>query len=115
MSWVAIVVLVVGAYGFKALGTFGLARLGSDRAGVRGVPRGGALAWFPVLVGLIPAALFAALIAVQTVETDGALQFDARIAGVGAGAIAVWRRAPFVLVVVLAMAVTAAIRWQTSG
>jgi hypothetical protein len=115
MSWAAVVVLAVGAYGFKALGTFGLARLNRDHAGARAAPRSGMLALFPVLAGLIPAALFAALVAVQTLEADGGLTLDARLAGVGAGAIAVWRRAPFVVVVILAMAVTAAIRWQTSG
>ena len=65
------------------------------------------------MAALIPPALFAALIAVQTLESDGAVQLDARAVGVAAGAVAVWRRAPFVLVVVVAMAVTALIRWQT--
>ena len=62
---------------------------------------------------LIPAALFSALILVQTVERDGALELDARAVGVAVGAVAVWRKVPFVLVVLLSMAVTAAIRWQT--
>lgn len=106
MSWPAIAVLVVGAYGFKALGVFGLARLGGgDRAAI--------LRWFPVVAGLIPAALFAALIAVQTLEVDGSLRIDARVAGVTVAGIAVIRRAPFVVVVLVAMAVTALIRWQT--
>ena len=65
------------------------------------------------LTALIPAALFSALIAVQTVGGDEALVLDARILGVGAGAVAVWRKAPFVVVVVVAMAVTALVRWQT--
>lgn len=108
MSWEALLVLVVGSYGCKLFGVAVLARVG----GADGVV-GGPLAWFPTVTALIPPALFAALIAVQTVEADGALQLDARAAGVAAGAIAVWRKAPFVLVVVLAMTVTAAIRWQT--
>ena len=33
--------------------------------------------------------------------------------GVAAGGVAVWRRTPFVVVVILAMAVTAFVRWQT--
>ena len=115
MSWIAIGVLVVGAYGFKALGTFGLARLTREPPATAVSPVRGALAWFPMFAGLIPAAVFAALVAVQTLEVDGSLQVDARLVGVGAGAVAVWRRAPFVVVVVVAMAVAAGIRWQTSG
>ena len=38
---------------------------------------------------------------------------DARLVGVGVGAVAVWRRAPFVIVVGVAMATTALVRWQT--
>lgn len=110
MSWPAIVVLAAGAYGCKLFGHVVLARLGGDDAATTG-----ALRWFPDLAALIPAALFAALIAVQTFGADEALVVDARAAGVAAGAVAVWRKAPFVVVVVLAMAVTAAIRWQTSG
>ena len=102
MSWVVIGVLVIGAYGFKALGVLGLGRIG-----------GAATARFEPLTALIPAALFAALIAVQTVTTDGSIVLDARLAGVVAGAVAVWRRAPFVVVIVVAMAVTAFVRWQT--
>lgn len=110
MSWEAILVLVVGSYGCKLFGHVVLARLAADG----GTPTG-PLRWFPDLAALIPAALFAALVAVQTFSLDDALTVDARAAGVAVGAIAVWRKAPFVLIVVLAMAVTAAIRWQTSG
>ena len=102
MSWVVIVGLVVGAYAFKALGVLGLGRIG-----------GAATARLEPLTALIPAALFAALVAVQTLADGESLVIDARLWGVGAGAIAVWRRAPFVLVVVIAMAVTAFVRWQT--
>lgn len=108
MSWSAILVLVVGAYGCKLFGVVVLSKLG-DTDGTLD-PR---FAWFPTMAGLIPPALFSALIAVQTLDADGALQLDARAVGVAAGAVAVWRRVPFVLVVVIAMAVTAAIRWQT--
>ncbi|MEO2155122.1 MAG: AzlD domain-containing protein, partial [Acidimicrobiales bacterium] len=42
---------------------------------------------------------------------DGtSLVLDARLAGVGLAAVAVWRRAPFVVVVLVAMAATALIR-----
>lgn len=110
MSWAAIAVLAAGAYAFKALGTEGLDRLGRiEGGGPPWLSRG-----FPVVAGLVPAALFAALVAVQTLEVDGSLGIDARVAGVGVAGIAVWRRAPFVVVVMSAMAVTALIRWQTS-
>ena len=110
MSWLAIVVLVAGAYGFKALGVFGLARLADDTAvgGGRGLLR-----WFPILAGLIPPALFAALVAVQTLGAEGGIHFDARMVGVGAAGVAVGRRAPFIVVVVVAMTLTALVRWQT--
>ena len=102
MSWGAIAVMTGGAYGFKAFGVFALGR-STDRSASA----------FRSLAALIPAALFAALVAVQTLEENGGLQFDARVAGVAAGTLAVARRAPLVLVVLIAMAVTAAIRWQT--
>lgn len=108
MSWWAIGVLAAGAFGCKWFGVAVLGRLGGDDA-----MAGGRLGWFPPMAALIPPALFAALIAVQTFEIDGALRVDARAAGVVAGVLAVWRRAPFLLVVVLAMTVTAVIRWQT--
>ncbi len=104
MSWTAIVVMTAGAYGFKFFGVFVLARI-SDRSA----------AAFQSLIALVPAALFAALVAVQTLEAGGGLQIDARAAGVAAGALAVLRRMPFVLVVLVAMTVSAAIRWQTLG
>ena len=113
MSWPAIAVLVLGAYGFKALGVFGLSRLGAG--GDVADASTGLLRWFPILAALIPAALFAALIAVQTLEAGGALQVDARLAGVTASGVAVWRKAPFIAAIAVAMAVTALIRWQTSG
>ena len=108
MSWWAIVLLVVGSFGCKWFGVAVLGRLaGSDAID------GGRIGWFPAMAALMPPALFAALIAVQTLDADGVVQIDARAAGVAVAAIAVWRRAPFVLVVILAMTVTAAIRWQT--
>ncbi|MEM9202007.1 MAG: AzlD domain-containing protein [Actinomycetota bacterium] len=102
MSWTVIVVLALGAYGFKAFGVLGLGRVG-----------GSVTARFEPLTALIPAALFAGLIAVQTVADGDSLVLDARFLGVAAGTLAVWRRAPFVVVVMVAMAVTAFVRWQT--
>jgi len=100
VSWLVISAMFIGAYGFKALGVFGLAGDASTGLARRLAP----------LTALIPAALFAALIVVQTVGADRALSIDARLAGLVAAVVAVSRRAPFVVVVGAAMAVTAVVR-----
>jgi len=100
MSWLLIIAMVAGAYGFKALGVFGLAGSNGSTFARRLVP----------LSALIPAAMFAALIAVQTVGAERSVVIDARLAGVAAAAVAAQRRAPFVVTVGVAMAVTAAVR-----
>ena len=46
----------------------------------------------------------------NTFSTGNELVLDARAAGVGAAAIAAWRRAPIIVVIVLGAAVTALIR-----
>jgi len=60
------------------------------------------------LTALLPVALLAALVAVQTFSVGSALQIDARIAGLAAAIVALILRAPF-LVVVLVAAITAAV------
>jgi hypothetical protein len=55
-------------------------------------------------------ALLAALIAVQTFADGKSLVIDARAVGLAVGAIAVWRKAPFVVVIVLSAGATALIR-----
>lgn len=63
------------------------------------------------LVELLPVALLAALVVVEAVASGRHLQWDAaRLAGFGAAAVAVWRRAPFLAVVVIAAVVAAAAR-----
>ncbi len=97
MSWGVVLTIAAGAYFFKAAGTFGLGRY-MER---------------PIMLAfaaLLPPALLAALVAVQTFSTGTSLVIDARAAGVAAGGIAVWRNAPFWLVVTIAAAVTAIIR-----
>ena len=61
-------------------------------------------------LALIPAALLAALIVTQTFADGQDLVIDARAAGVGAAALATWRRAPLILVIVIGAAVTATVR-----
>jgi uncharacterized membrane protein len=61
------------------------------------------------LVELLPVALLAALVVVEAVANGRHYDVDgARLAGVAVGAVAIWRRAPFVVVIVLA-ALTAAL------
>ena len=62
------------------------------------------------VAGLVPAALFSAIIAIMTAADGTSLVLDAHLAGVGLAAVAVWRRAPFVVVVLVAMAATALVR-----
>lgn len=66
----------------------------------------------PVLgvVALLPAALLAALVAVLTLGAPEGLTTDARLIGVGIGALATVLRAPVLLVVVLAGVATALAR-----
>jgi branched-subunit amino acid transport protein len=59
---------------------------------------------------LLPVALLAALIVVQVLGDGRSLHVDARLAGLAAGAVAVWRRAPFLVVVVAAAATAALLR-----
>lgn len=97
MTWTLVFALAAGAYGFKLVGYFAI--------GQRQIP--------PVIercLALIPAALISALIAKDTFSAGRDLQIDARLFGVAVATVAVWKRAPFVVVIVLAAAVTAAAR-----
>jgi branched-subunit amino acid transport protein len=97
VTWPAVVALAVGSYALKALGLVAL----------RGRP---IPALLEDVLALFPAALFGALIVVSTVGGDRALVLDARVAGLAAAAIALWRRAGFVVVVVAAAGTTAVVR-----
>lgn len=97
MSWPAILALAVGSYALKAMGLLGL--------GGRDVPERARSAFT-----LIPAALFAALIAVQTFADGRHLTIDARAAGLGAAAVAVLARRGFLTVTVVGAAATAIVR-----
>lgn len=98
MSWAALLLLAAGAYGFKAVGLVGFSRFGP------GTER---------LTALIPPALLAALVVVQTFSDGRSLVLDARAVGLAVAGVAVWRRAPFIVVVVLAAASTALVRALT--
>lgn len=98
MSWTTVLILSGGAYLFKVVGLLALHR--------RAVPA--AVLQF---VGLLPPALLTALIVTQTVAgADAAVVVDARVAGLAVAAVAVWRRAPFLVVVASAVVTTALLR-----
>lgn len=124
MSWTAILVLALGAYMLKAIGllVLGPATLANDsvaRDSAQEEASNGAIntavrsrtAGIPMQLGqLLPPALLAALVVSQTVVTGTDLVLDARLAGVLAGGVAAWRKAPFWAVLIIAAAVSATIR-----
>jgi branched-subunit amino acid transport protein len=63
------------------------------------------------VVALLPAALLAALTIVSTLGDGREVVFDARLVGLVVAGLALWRRAPFVVVIVLASAATALARF----
>ncbi|PWW21126.1 branched-subunit amino acid transport protein AzlD [Geodermatophilus normandii] len=58
--------------------------------------------WVTRLVTFVPAALLAALVAVQAVTSGQDLVVDGRLAGLAVAAVALALRAPFIVVLVLA-------------
>ncbi len=67
------------------------------------------------IAALLPIVLLAALIGVQTLGLGQSIHVDARLAGVTVAGVAVWRKAPFLLVVALAAATTALVRHIVRG
>jgi branched-subunit amino acid transport protein len=100
VSWGAILLLAGLAYAFKAVGLVGLDRVELPD-------------WFARITGLLPPALLAALVVVQTFATDTHLTLDARAAGLAAGCVAVAAKAPFLVVVVAAAGTAALLRAVT--
>ena len=97
MTWTFVFALAATAYGFKVLGLV--------LVGDRQLP--------PMLdrcLALIPAALIAAIVVKDTFSIGQQLQLDARAAGVAAAAIAAWRKAPLIAVIIIGATVTAALR-----
>jgi hypothetical protein len=95
--WLAVLLGSVGCYALKLAGL--------------SVPRGIlANARVRRISGMLPLALLATLVAVQTFTTGTRPTVDARAAGVAAALLAVLARAPFLAVVAVAVAVTALLR-----
>ncbi len=99
MSPVWLTVLVVGAatMAFKATGPVLLGR--------RALP-----SWLAGPVALLAPAVLAALVVTQAVGGHRELVADARLVGLGAGAVAVALRAPLLVVLVVAAAAAALVR-----
>jgi branched-subunit amino acid transport protein len=99
--WTLVLATIVGCYAFKLLGY-----LVPERVLGRPVVRR--------VVELLPVALLAALVVVEAVADGRHLDLDGpRLAGVAVGAVAVWRRAPFLVIVVAAAATAAILRLAT--
>lgn len=101
MSWLPILVTVAGCYLFKAGGTLLPDRLLRERR-------------VAAMAALVPVALIASITALQTFTIGQRLGVDARLAGLAVAALAIARKAPFVVVVVSAAATAAVIRAMTA-
>ncbi|MFD3454949.1 AzlD domain-containing protein [Streptomyces sp. NPDC058691] len=99
-TWIAIAGTAFGCYAVKLLGL-------SVPAGYLERPLVRRLA------ALLPIALLAALTALQTFGEGRALVLDARGAGLAAAALALLFRAPFLVVVAVAVVVTGSLRAVT--
>jgi branched-subunit amino acid transport protein len=100
VSWAGLAALACCAYTLKALGPVLLGARTLDARTER-------------LLQLLPVPLLAALIAVQTFDGGRALTVDARVPAIAVAGVLVWRRAPFLVVVVAAAATAALLRAVT--
>ena len=94
--------LVVGLVG---AGTIAIKAIGPVLLGGRPLPER-----LSSVIELLAPALLGALVAVQTFGNGQALAVDERVLGVAVAAIAIWRKAPLLLVVILATITTALAR-----
>lgn len=94
MSWAALLVLAAGSYALKAVGPLALGNREPSPNTAR-------------LLALVAVPLLTALIVVQTLGEGRALVLDARVPALAVAALFVWRRAPFLLTVLVAAAVAA--------
>jgi branched chain amino acid efflux pump len=88
-----------------AVGTYGLKAAVPLLVGGRELPER-----LQRAANLLPAALLAALVVVSTVVEDAELVVDEKVVGLGAAAVALACRAPFVVTVIVAAAATAVTR-----
>jgi branched-subunit amino acid transport protein len=97
VTWGLVLALAASAYACKVLGLVVV--------GARRLP-----APLERCLALIPAALISALVVKDTFSTGQDLVLDARALGVGVAAVAAWRRAPLLVVIILGAGVTALAR-----
>lgn len=98
MTTLSIVMLTIAAWGQRLVGAFVIGPWLNRR---------------PLLTkaaGLIPAAVVMAVIAQLTLASGRSLVIDERLAGMVVAGVLVWRRAPFIVVVVAAAVTTAGLR-----
>jgi branched-subunit amino acid transport protein len=96
-AWIVVGVVGVVTIAFKAAGPVFL--------GKRELP-----ARADAVVALIAPVMLTALVVVQTFGGQEELSVDARVPGVAAAALALWKGAPIVAAMVIAAVVTAALR-----
>jgi branched-subunit amino acid transport protein len=99
-SWATVIAVGVGTFALKAVGPVGVA----DRQLPKRVAD---------LLAMVGPAILAALVVSETFAHGRSLVVDARIAGVGAGALAAILRAPFWVVVLVGALATAVVRLLT--
>jgi branched-subunit amino acid transport protein len=95
--WLTVAIVGVGTASMKALGPVVL--------GGRPLPKR-----FTNVIGLLAPALLSALVAVQAVGAERSIVLDERLLGLAAAGIAIWRKAPLLVVVIVAASVTALVR-----
>jgi branched-subunit amino acid transport protein len=95
--WLVVAIVSAATVALKAVGPIVL--------GGRALP-----SRLTAILFLLAPALLAALVVTQAVGGDRELVFDERLFGLGAAAVAIALRAPLLAVIVVAAAVTAAVR-----
>ncbi len=98
MTVLAIIALTIGVWGQRLAGGFLVGPLLERRPALARA------------ASLIPAAVVMAVIVQLTVANGKTLVLDERLAGVAVAGLLVWRRAPFIVVVLGAAATTALLR-----
>lgn len=97
-GWWIVLLSGLGCYGLKYAG-YAMPQRWFARAAVRR------------MIELLPVALLGALIVVEAVANGSAYDVEtARLLGFAAGGVAIWRKAPFIVVVIVAAAVAALFR-----
>lgn len=96
-AWIVVIVVAAFTVLFKAAGPVFLGR--------RQLP-----ASVDAVVALIAPVMLTALVVTQTFGGDEEVAVDARVPGVAAAALAIWRGAPIIVAMLIAASVTALIR-----